>query len=86
MATAMGGGGVSKGETQPTGNSSGQPFLHHPSDCTGRQPPTGTEHQRSTGLPTRTYIKRTDSPEHSKHAQYRQGKALSAAASSPMPP
>ena len=33
-------------KTQPIGNPSRQPPLHHPSGCTGRQPPTGNERQR----------------------------------------
>ena len=53
VTTAGGGGGVcwvSKGKTQPIGNPSWQPPLHHPSGCTGRQPPNGTERQRKDWL------------------------------------
>ena len=58
-------------KTQPTGNPSRQPPLHHPSGCTGRQPPSGTERQGKDWVANFMYINRTDSLVHSRTAQYR---------------
>ena len=61
-------------------------ILPHPSGCTWRQPPTRTKRQRKDWVANaNVYIKRIDSPVHSRTAQYRhrQSRAISAV-SSPM--